>query len=172
MAIAIQKITNGNVYLDGESFMGRAEEVTLPKVVTKFVEHPALGLHGTLELPAGIEKMEAKIKWGNVYTEALRKAANPYESRTIMVRSSAEIYTNQGRISEFPCVTLMQGFFKGIDAGVYKQNEAVGQENDLTCHYLKVIHSGVTIVEVDVMNNIFKAEGQDLLLNYKLNVGI
>lgn len=102
MPIAIQKINNANIYLDGESFMGRAEEVTLPKVVTKFVEHQGLGMHGTLELPVGLDKMEAKVKWGNVYTEVLRKAANPYESRTIMVRSSAEIYTNQGRIAEFP----------------------------------------------------------------------
>lgn len=170
--IAIQKITNGNVYLDGESFMGRAEEVTLPQVKAKMTDHAALGLHGQLELPSGLEKMEAKIKWGNVYTEVLRKAANPYKSRMIMVRSSAEIYTNQGRIAEFPCVTIMNGFFKGIDAGAYKQNEPVNQENELSVHYLKVIHAGITIVEVDVMNNIFRAEGKDLLLNYKLNVGI
>lgn len=172
MPIAIQKITNANVYLDGESFMGRAETVTLPKIVAKFQEQKGLGLAGTLELPAGFEKMEAKVKWGNVYTEVLLKAANPYEARRLMIRSSAEVYTTAGRISEFPCVTIMDGFFKGIDAGQYEQNTAVNQENDLTVHYLKITHAGVTIVEFDVMNNIYRTGGQDLLLNYKLNVGI
>ena len=76
-----------------------------------------------------------------------------------------------GRINEFPCVTIMQGFFKGVDAGAYKQNEAVNLETDLSIHYLKIVHAGVTILEVDVMNNIYKAEGQDLLESYKLNVG-
>ena len=171
MPIAIQKITNANVYLDGESFMGRAAEVTLPKVETNFIEHKGLGLHGELELPGGLKKMEAKINWGNVYTEVMRKAANPYQARTLMIRSSAEVFTNMGRINEFPCVTIMQGFFKGVDAGVYKQNEAVNLETDLSIHYLKIVHAGVTILEVDVMNNIYKAEGQDLLESYKLNVG-
>lgn len=172
MGIAIQKITNANVYLDGESFMGRAEEVTLPQVKAKMQGHAALGLHGHLELPAGLEKMDAKIKWGNVYTEVVRKAANPYRSRMIMVRSSSEVYTNEGRIAEFPCVTIMNGFFKNMDAGAFKQNEAVNQENELSVHYLKVVHAGVVIVEVDVMNNIYRAEGEDLLQSYKLNVGV
>ncbi len=172
MPVAIQKITNGNLYLDGESFMGRAEEITLPKIETNFTEHKGLGLHGTLELPGGLKAMEAKIKWGNVYTEVMRKAANPYKARMIMVRSSAEIFTSAGRIAEFPCVTIMNGFFRNVDAGVYAQNTTVNLETDLSVHYLKITHAGVVLLEVDVMNNIYRAEGSDLLLNYKLNVGI
>lgn len=171
MSISIQKITNGNVYLDGGSYMGRASEVQLPKVVTKFTEHGGLGLHGTLELPGGLEKMEAKVNWGNVYTEVLAAASNPYAARTIMVRGNAEVFSQTGRVAEFPVVSIMKGFFKGPDGGTYKQNEAVGLETELTCHYLMIKHNGVVIVEVDVFNNIHRANGVDLLANYKINVG-
>ena len=171
MAIKIQKITNGNVYLDSVSFMGRASEVQLPKVVTKFVEHTGLGLHGTLELPGGLEKMEAKVNWGNVYTEVLAAASNPYAARTIMVRGNAEVFSQDGRTDEFPVVVVMKGFFRGPDGGTYKQNEAVGLETELTCHYLMIKHDGRVLVEIDVFNNIHRSDGKDLLANYRANVG-
>ncbi len=55
MKISVNKLYNANVYVNGTSFLGRAEEVQLPKVQYKTVEHKALGMVGTLETPAGIE---------------------------------------------------------------------------------------------------------------------
>ena len=42
--IAINRITNANVYIDGASLLGRAEEVELPQIKAKMSEHKALGL--------------------------------------------------------------------------------------------------------------------------------
>ena len=60
--IEINKLTNANVYLDGVNLLGRAEEVQLPQIKHKMAEHKALGMVGSAEFFAGIDKMECKIK--------------------------------------------------------------------------------------------------------------
>ena len=60
--ISINRLTNANVYLDGGSMLGRAEEVNLPVLKAKMAEHKALGMVGTIEAFAGFEKLEGKIK--------------------------------------------------------------------------------------------------------------
>ena len=42
--ISINRLTNANVYLDGGSMLGRAEEVSLPVLKAKMAEHKALGM--------------------------------------------------------------------------------------------------------------------------------
>ncbi len=42
--IDINRVCNANVYLDGTSFLGRAESVDLPNIKHKFAEHKALGM--------------------------------------------------------------------------------------------------------------------------------
>ena len=41
--IEINKLTNANVYLNGNNLLGRAEEVELPQIKHKMAEHKALG---------------------------------------------------------------------------------------------------------------------------------
>ena len=61
--IEINKLTNANVYMNGINLLGRAEEVQLPQIKHKMAEHKALGMIGSAEFFAGIDKLECKIKW-------------------------------------------------------------------------------------------------------------
>ena len=77
MGLEINRLTNANIYVDGNSWLGRAEEVTLPVITSKMSEHKALGMVGMVELFSGIDKLEARIKWNSVYKDVFKKAANP-----------------------------------------------------------------------------------------------
>ncbi len=169
--ITINRVTNCNIYLDGESFLGKAEEINLPMINFKMVEHKALGMVGTLEFFAGIEKMEAKIKWNSYYAKAMKKFANPFKNISLQCRASLETYDNGGRTGQVPMVVFMKVAPKGFPGGNLKQHDNAELESNLTCYYFKQEINGEVIVEFDPMANIFKVDGVDLLAQYKANIG-
>lgn len=170
--IQIKKLTNANVYLDGGSFLGRAAEVDLPEIKLKMVDHKALGMIGTVRLPAGLEAMEAKFKWSSgLDPDVVAKAADPYTPVRVQIRASQEGYSSQGKISEVPVVAVLTGVFVSLPLGPFKQNEAVETETPMKVSYAKLEVDGQMLVEVDVLNNIHKAGDKDLLEKYRANIG-
>src|SRR4051812_26066111 len=103
----VNKVTNANVYFNGVSYMGRAEEVTLPDVQPKMVDHKGLGMVGESELPGGLQKMSAKIKWNAVYEDVMKQTHNPFETVRIQIRSSMETYEGGSRTEQKPIVVFM-----------------------------------------------------------------
>lgn len=171
MAIEINRITNCNVYMDGTSFLGRAEEITLPTIKHKMAEHKSLGMVGSAEFFAGIEKAECKIKWNSFYPDVLRKAANPFKTVQLMARGSVESYAGQGRIREVPLVCTLQAGFKAFPMGSFKQHDNVELETELAVYYAKLSIDGQDMFEIDVLANIYKAAGEDVLAQYRANIG-
>lgn len=172
MAIQINRLTNANVYVDGTNMLGRAEEITLPTIQHKMAEHKALGMVGVAEFFSGIDKMEAKIKWNSFYSDAMKKAANPTTSVKLMVRSSLEVYSAEGRLEQQPVVCYMTCQYKGFPMGNFKQHDNVELESTLAVYYCKLEINGEEIVEIDILSNIYKVASNDILATYRLNLGI
>ena len=199
--IEIHRITNANVYLDGQSLLGRAEEVQLPQIKAKMVEHKALGMVGTIEAFAGFEKLEGKIKWASYYADVLKKVANraelaasivhqsrepivvwcdtDYEAdalkrvlpEALEVRGSMPIIIGGSVNREAPVVALLSVVFKSLPGGAFKQHDNVELETDFTAYYMKLTVDGQDVTEIDVLENIYKAGGVDLLAQYRANIG-
>lgn len=171
MAITINRLTNANVYIDGNSLLGKVEEIELPKIKIKMVEHKALGMMAEIEVPAGIEKLEGKIKWNSFYPDTLVQVANPFKTLQIQVRGSMNQIESTGRTAEVPVVINLTIASKGLPAGSYKQNDNVEAETEYTAYYMKMTIDGKDIVEIDILANIYKAGGVDLLQQYRTNIG-
>lgn len=169
--IAIHRITNANVYLAGQSLLGRAEEVQLPQIKAKMVEHKAVGMVGTIEAFAGFEKLEGKIKWASFYADVLRKVANPFKALQLQVRGSMPIILGGSVSREAPVVALLSVVFKSLPGGTYKQHENVELETEFIAYYMKLTVDGQDVAEIDVLENIYKAGGVDLLAQYRANIG-
>lgn len=169
--LQVNKLYNANVYVNGISFLGRAEEVTLPQVKAKMVEHKGLGMFGVIETAAGIEKMDAKIKWGSMYPEVLTEAANPYKAVSIQVRASLETHDSTGRVDEVPVVVFMTAQFRNFPGLGFKHQDNVEVETELSVSYYKLQVDGKDIIEADAFANIWKVEGEDILATYKANLG-
>lgn len=172
MSLKVNRLTNANIYVDGNSFLGRAEEITLPDIKHKMADHKGLGMVGTVELFSGIDKMECKIKWNSFYSEVMKKAANPTQAVQLQCRGSVEEYGAAGRTAERPVVCYVTGMFKNVPAGNFKQHDNVELESMLTVTYVKVEYDGAAIYEIDVLANIYKVDGEDILANYRQNLGI
>lgn len=169
--ISINRLTNANIYMDGASLLGRAEEVTLPSINYIMTEHKAVGMVGKLEFFAGIEKMEAKIKWNSYYPEVFKKAANPFKTVNLQIRASLETYESGGKVAEVPVVCYITAAYKGFPLGNYKQHDNVELDSNLTVYMTKLEIDGSPIIEFDALSNIFKADGVDLLAQYRANIG-
>jgi uncharacterized protein len=171
MGIAVNRITNANVYLNNKSQLGKAEEVNLPDLVAKMTEHKALGMVGTIELFSGFEKMEGDIKWSSYYPDVMGVAYNPFTFASLMIRANVETYSSQGRIAEVPLVTYLTAIFKKNSAGKHKQHENAEYPSSFSCLMLKQQIDGQDVLEFDAMANIYKVNGVDLLANYSANIG-
>lgn len=172
MGISVKKLFNANIYVDGNSYLGRAEEVNLPEIMAKMVEHKALGMVGTIELPSGWEKMEGSIKWNSFYPDVMKKAANPFTAYQFQLRGSLEDWTSAGRSGEAPYVCFMTVQFKGMPAGAFKQQENAEFESQLNVLYIRLEVDGQPIVEFDPLANIYRVDGVDVLSQYRNNLGV
>ncbi len=169
--IAINRMTNCNVYINGSTLLGRIAEIELPDVKTKQLEHKALGMIGDLEFPSGFEKLEGKIKWASVEPDAMLQVFNPFVAVQLMVRSSMESFTNLGRTNERPVIIYLDVMFKVGQMPNFKPNENVEQESEFNATYMKQTIDGKDIVEIDLLNNEYKVGGVSLLTNYRKNIG-
>jgi len=169
--IQVNRVTNANVYMDGNNLLGRAEEITLPQVKHTMSEHKALGMVGKAEFFSGIDKLECKIKWNSYYPDVMKKAADPFKAVQLQARASLETYTGQGLTRQVPVVVYLSGTFKEFPMGALKQHDNVELETTMNVLYAKLVVDGQEIVEIDILSNIYKVDGQDILANYRRNIG-
>jgi P2 family phage contractile tail tube protein len=170
MNIQINKVTNANVYLNGTSFMGRAEEVTCPEVTAKMAEHKGLGMIGENELPSGLQKMMAKIKWNAIYPDVMKLTHNVFQSFRLMIRANVQTFEDQSLTAEKSCVIYITATPKKAGGMVFKPQENVEREDEFAVSAYKLEIDGEEIIDVDINANIWRVNGVDLLDNYRSNL--
>lgn len=165
----INKIVNGNAYLDGNKLAGKLNELELPSIKFKMEDITALGLFSEIELPAGLEKMEAKLKWNAIYGDNF-KLESAVKSVSLTVKSNMVQHGAGGVLKEIPVTVTISGAFKEIPLGTLKGTEKIdGLEHVMTVYYLKLEEDGKAIYEVDVFNNILKIGSEDILEQFRSN---
>ncbi|MEX3555336.1 MAG: phage major tail tube protein [Burkholderia gladioli] len=169
--IQINRITNANIYLNGNCLLGTAEEIALPDISIKETDHKALGMVGSIVLPSGFDKLEGKIKWNSFYIDIWRQFGNPFVPVSLQCRCSVETYTSQGRTAQVPLVTFVTATLKKLPLGTFKQHDNAEFQSEFTATYVKQQMNGADVMELDVMANVFKVNGVDQLDIYKTNIG-
>lgn len=168
----INKVTNANVYLNGVSYMGRAEEITLPDVAPKMVDHKALGMVGELELPGGLSKMGMKIKWNAIYPDVMKQTHDVYKAMRLMIRASVETFENGSRVAQIPAVIYVTAIPKKAGGLSFKPQDNVEREDEFNVTAYKLEIDGEEIVDIDIMANVWRVNGVDQLATYRANLGL
>jgi uncharacterized protein len=169
--LAVNRITNANVYIDGAGLLGRAEEIEVAKPRHRMVDHKGLGIAGTAEFWAGVDKLEAKIKWASIYPEAEAVLNSPFQAHSFQVRGNLETYTSQGRTQQQPLVYLMTGVFKDAGAMIFKLHEGVDTTSVISVYHSELYIAGAQIFLFDVIANIYVVNGVDQLAGFRSNLG-
>lgn len=169
--VSVNKITNANCFMNGNNHCGKAEEVKLPDLVQKMIEHKGLGMIGVIKLPSGLEALTATIKWSSMYPDVMKAEGNPYAANTLQLRGSLETWGAGGRTREVPVVAFVKGTFAKFPGGTFKAGEAAERESELSAFYYKLTVDGEDIVEVDFFANIYKVNGEDIIATFNQNLG-
>jgi len=168
----VNKVHNANVYLGADkSLIGRANEISLPDIKATVTEHTGLGMVGKLELPSGLEVLNATVTWNGFYADHLRQGANPFKARQLQARANVETHGPDGRLEEKPLVWIMTAWWKKAGGGSATPREAMTFEDELAVSFLKMKYDGQDVVEIDVFQNIWRVDGEDLLQTYRENIG-
>lgn len=165
----INRITNANAYREGNSLIGRLDNIELPAIKSTTEDVKALGLYSTIELPTGLDKLEAKLAWNAMYATDW-KAASMVSTQTVIVKSNMTSRNATGQNSQIPVTATIKGTYKELPSGNIKAGEkADGMEHLMSVTYYKLEIDGVRIYEVDVFNNIFFQADTDILESFRNN---
>lgn len=171
MSVQINQIVNANIYMDGNSLLGKAKEFKLSDIEFEQIEHKGLGMHGTIKLPAGMNAIESEVIWDSFYPEVRAKAYNPYNNVQLMARSNLQVFDARGLAAEVPMVTIMNVSFSKTTGGSLKNKEATEHSDTFQVYSIKQMVDGKEILFIDVFANIFRVNGQDVLQKYRTNIG-
>jgi P2 family phage contractile tail tube protein len=116
--------------------------------------------------------MEATLKWSYPDNETAKAMVNPMKSVDIMVRSSKAEWEDGSLTKEAPVVIYMKGLPTKHTSGTHKSKEDTEVEDTISVTYLKIEIDGEEIIELDVLNNIYKIGGEDQLAQRRENLGI
>lgn len=171
MSVQVNKVTNAAVWLNGVAKIGQASNVELPSLTQTMAEHEGLGMIGKIQLPSGVEAMEATITWNSVYREAMLLAANPNASNLLQIRYSIETHTTEGRVEQAAGVVTMNARFRSLPGGSFSQHENVSLETTLDVYSMKLTIAGETIYDFDSFSNVYKVGGVDIAQQFRQNIG-
>ncbi|MDG4947399.1 phage major tail tube protein [Actinobacillus equuli] len=171
MSIAINQIVNANVYINGNSLMGKAQEFKIPDIEFESIEHKGLGLVGTIKLPAGINAIEGSVTWDSYYPEVRAEMYNPFKNIQLMCRSNLQVFNSQGLAAEEPMTTIMNVSSAKVGGTGHKNKENSAYEDTFNVHSIKQMVAGKEILFFDAFANIFRVNGEDVLVKYRTNIG-
>ncbi|AAU36698.1 phage major tail tube protein [[Mannheimia] succiniciproducens] len=171
MSIAINQIVNANVYIDGNSQIGKAQQIKIPDIEFEMVDHKGLGLFGTIKLPSGAKAIEGGVNWDSYYPEVRAKLYNPFKNFQLQCRSNLQVFNAQGLAAEEPMVTIMNVSSVKIGGTDVESKENAKFDDTFAVHSIKQTVAGKEILFIDVFANIFRVNGEDVLSKYRTNVG-
>jgi uncharacterized protein len=170
-SLQVNIITNANLYVDGLGLMGRAAEITVPKPKHKMVEHQGLGMAGSAEFWAGIDKLEAKIKWSSLYPEVESQVAGPFTSHSFQIWGDLQQQSSMGLAGEVPVQYIVTGIYKDAGDTVFKRHEPAESTSTIAIYHCEEWIGGVQMFLYDVMANIYVVGGVDQLAQFRANLG-
>lgn len=170
MSVVINQVDNANIYLNGNSFLGKAKSVKTPEFEVEFIEHDNLGLIGKIKLPSKVNALEGEITWDGFYPEVAALALNPFKNTQLMVRANLRIFNAVGQGGEVPLVMTMNITFNKVNIGEYKK-EASEYSMSYQVHSIKQVIDGKEVLFYNAFSNEYRVAGEDVLQKYRTNIG-
>jgi len=114
------KLKNMALFVDGKSYVGEVESVTLPKLSRKTEAFRAGGLSGAAQIDMGLDDDALQMEWtiGGYALDALKQMGNANIDGVQLRFAGAFQRDDTGEI--VPVEVVVRGRHKEIDRGEYK----------------------------------------------------
>lgn len=163
------KINSFNVYKgtddDREKLVGISDEVTLPdfESVTETLSGP--GILGEVDDPTigHFSSMEMEIPFKTMDAD-LFALSDDMSAVALTLRGGIQYLDSETCATKFkPMRVVVRGKNKGITGGKLKQGTGTASSIKLEILYIQIEIDGVTEIELDKLNFVYKVHGKDLL---------
>ncbi len=168
----LNTIHNANVYVNGNSQLGRASEFKLPELSISQDETKGLGLVGTIKLPSGVEALEGEINWNSFYPDVFVKIYNPFKACQLMVRANVQVFNAAGLSTEVPMVVMVTATFSKNPLGTFKPKEKAEFSSTYQATEIRQTLSGRETLYFNAFTNQYRVNGRDMLAQMRSNIGI
>lgn len=160
-------LMNFGVFIDGRGYLGRADEVQLPKLAVKTEEFRAGGMDSPVELDMGTEKLECKITLAEYDREAAKLFGLFNAGTPVTLRGAIQ---RQGEAA-VPVVVRLIGGVKENDKGNWKAGERGSMALTFALHSYTEEIDGEETIHIDSINCIRRVGGVDQLESIRAAIG-
>ena len=169
MSAAAQILKNFNIYVDGRSYAGNAEEVTLPNLNITGEDYRAGGMDAAVEIDMGMDKLEATFKVSKLDRHLIAKFGATSGGRIPLVFRGA-LEDLDGTVT--PVVVTMHGKIHGLETDTVTPGAKVGQTYRMALTRYIYEQGGETLHDIDVLNCKRIIDGVDRLSAIRTAIGL
>lgn len=166
-------LKNMSLFIDGESYIGRVDSVTLPKLSRKMESWRAGGMAGAASIDLGFDDdaLKSNFSIGGHVKELLLKVGAVNLDGVQMRFAGAYQDDASGNYSKVEII--MRGRFQEVDRGDQKVGEkGDGMKVSVNNTYYKETVDGTIVQEIDALNFIHNVNGVDMLKEQRDALGI
>ncbi len=161
-------LKNFSLFVDGRGYVGKAEEVTPPKLSIKTEEFRGGGMDIPTSIDLGMEKLECQFNLVEYDPEVMKLFG--------LVNSEDVAVTLRGALNDdtttSSLVITLRGKFKELDMGKFKAGDKSTLGCSVNCNYYKLTIDGTDLIEIDVDNMVRKINGNDVLADIRSALGL
>lgn len=165
-----KKLKKFNIFDEGQSYLGVAEEITLPTLGWKSEEFEGAGMPGSVDIPMTLEKLEAQWTIGGLEVQVLRQFGI-CNLAGIGLRFNGS-YQDSQTCDVVPVEVVMRGYHRQIDMGNAKQGDNTQHQITSALSYYKITVDGRVEIEIDMINQVFVVDGEDKYAAHRQAMGL
>lgn len=170
-SLVINSLWNCNVYINGTSLLGRAEEFEVPAPKRLMQAYRGLGMAARIDVPVGWDRIEASITWGSFDATTIGMLASSTAIQQFAALGDLQVLTAAGETSDVPVIYNVSGLV--IDPGPvpFKAQENITFKTTIQVYHVDLTVGGNQVYLFDAFSNQFVVNGVDQLLQYRMNIG-
>ena len=167
-----KKLKYFNMFFDGDNYFGMVPEITPAKLTRKTEDYQAGGMPGSVAVDLGFDAgaLDMDITLGGMDAGLLKKwgiaTADGMQTRY------AGSYQDDSTGEAVPVEIQTRRRFTEMDPGTSKTGDDTSHKYTLKNTYYKLTINGEEIIEVDVLNMIYKVGGVDMMEKHRANIGL
>jgi P2 family phage contractile tail tube protein len=163
-------LKNFNLFNEGQSYMGVAEEVKLPKLKRKMDEFRGGGMNGPVKIDLGQEGLEMEFTGGGILEQVL-KQYGATKAAGIGLRF-AGAYQRDDTAQVQAVEVVVRGRHEELDMGDAKGGDKGKTVVKSTLSYYRLSIDTRVVIEIDLLNMIEVINDVDMLAEQRAAIGL
>jgi len=164
------KLKGFNLFQNGENFVGKVAEVTLPKLTRKMEDYQGGGMSGPIKIDFGQEGIQLEWTCGGLMKSVLQQYGVTKHDGVLLRFAGG--YQSEDSTDVDAVEIIIKGRHSEIDPGTAKAKEDTAFKVTSVASYYKLSINGDDIIEIDFINMIEKVNGNDLLAALRKAIGL